>query len=168
MRRKGVVLSSGLIGLGLFLFLYPVWVLTLTQGDQVIVSQRVKPGDSFELAFRHSIALSDVRDVFSVDSEHRMVLTETRFQGQGTGIPYSIGPGEQLDREGDWFRITGIHRVIPEISWRVQAPWHNRFRFGRNPEIDLSAKIGDALVSVQIQKVNLISWLKIQSENRIH
>jgi hypothetical protein len=35
------------------------------------------------------------------------VLTETSFQGQGAGLPYSLSPGEKLHREGDWFRITG-------------------------------------------------------------
>jgi hypothetical protein len=162
MVRKGVLLFSGLVGLGAFLFFYPFWVLTLVRDGQTVVCQRVQPGDTFELAFRHSIALSDVRDVFSLDSNHRMVLAETRFQGQGAGIPYNLSDGEKLHREGDWFRITGMRRVVPEIFWRVQAQWHNRFRFAGNPEIDLSAKLGDALIRIQTRKITAAAWLKIR------
>jgi hypothetical protein len=165
--RKGVILLSGILGLGAFLFLYPIWVLTLTKNDQVIFLRIAKPGDTFQLAFLHSIALSEVRDFFLIDAEYRMVLTETRFQGQGTGLPYNTAKGEQLHREGDWFRITGMQRVVPSISWRVQSQWRNRFRFGNDSESDLSARIGDALIHIQIQKMNPASYLGtcFQSKN---
>ena len=97
--------------------------------------KRVNPGDTFQLAFLHSIALSDVRDFFLIDAEYRLVLTETRFQGQGTGLPFNPAQGEKLHREGDWFRITGMRRVVPSIPWRVQSQWQNRFRFGNDPGI---------------------------------
>jgi hypothetical protein len=101
-----------------------------------------------------------VRDFFLIDAQYRMVLNETRFQGQGTGIPSAPAPGEKLHREGDWFRITGMHRVLPSIYWRVQAQWHNRFRFGNDSESDLSARIGDALIHIQVQKMNPASYVR--------
>jgi len=156
---RRILLVSGVIGLGTFLFFYPLEVLTLTKGDRVLFFKRVNPGDTFQLAFLHSIALSEVRDFFLIDAEYRMILTETRFQGQGTGLPYNLAQGEQLHREGDWFRITGMQRVIPSIFWRVQSQWRNRFRFGNDSESDLSAGIGDALIQIQIQKMNLASYL---------
>ncbi|MCX5914674.1 MAG: DUF1850 domain-containing protein, partial [Deltaproteobacteria bacterium] len=88
-----------------------------------------------------------------------MVLIETRFQGQGTGLPYNLAQGEQLHREGEWFRISGMRRVVPSISWRVQSQWRNRFRFGNDSEADLSAKIGDALILIRIQKMSAASLL---------
>lgn len=156
---KRVVLFSGLISLAAFLFFYPIWVLTLAKNDQIIFLRSAKPGNTFQLAYLHSIALSDVRDFFLIDSEYHIVLTETRFQGQGTGLPYNIAKGEKLLREGDWFRLTGMQRVVPSIFWRVQSQWRNRFRFGNDPELDLSATVGDALIHIQIQKMNMASWL---------
>jgi hypothetical protein len=156
---RRILLVSGVIGLGAFLFFYPLEVLTLTKEDRVLFSKRVNPGDTFQLAFLHSIALSEVRDSFLIDSEYRMVLTETRFQGQGTGLPYNPAQGEQLHREGDWFRITGMQRVVPSIFWRVQSQWRNRFRFGSDSELDLSDRVGDALIHIQIQKMTLASYL---------
>ena len=159
--RKRVILLSGILGLGAFLFLYPIWVLTLTKNDQIIFLRSAKPGDTFQLAYLHSVALSDVRDFLLIDSEHRIVLTETRFQGQGTGLPYNTTKGEKLLREGDWFRLTGMQRVFPSIFWRVQSQWRNRFRFGNDSESDLSARIGDALIHIQIQKINPAFYLGV-------
>lgn len=165
--RKGVILLSGILGLGAFLFLYPIWVLTLSKNDQVIFLRIAKPGDTFQLAYLHSVARSDVRDFFRIDSEYHLVLTETRFQGQGAGLPYNLAQGEQLHREGNWFRITGMQRVIPSIYWRVQSQWHNRFRFDHEQELNLSATLGDALIHIQIQKMNLASWLGIYLKSKI-
>jgi hypothetical protein len=156
---RSIVLFFGAIGLGVFLFSYPLAVLTLTKGDQVIFSKRVTPGDTFELAFLHSIALSDVRDRFLIDPEYRMVLIETWFQGQGTGLPSNVAQGEKLHREGDWFHITGMRRVVPSIPWRAQSEWRDRFRFGNEPEIDVSAQVGNGLVNIRVEKVRLIDWL---------
>jgi hypothetical protein len=166
--QKGIVLFSPILTLGLFLFLFPISVLTLSpSGDQNLFSRRVAPGDAFQLAYLHSVALSDVRDFFVIDSQYRIVLVETQFQGQGAGLPYNLAQGEQLHREGDWFRITGMQRVVPSISWRVQSQWHNRFRFDHEQELNLSATVGDALIHIQIQKMNLASWLGICLKSKI-
>ena len=157
--RRSIVLFFIVIGLGVFLFSYPLEVLTLTKDEQVIFSKRVNSGDTFELAFLHSIALTDVRDFFLIDPEYRLVLTETRFQGQGTGLPSNVAPGEKLHREGDWFHITGMRRVVPSIPWRVQSEWKDRFRFGNEPEIDVSTRVGNALIHIRVERVHLIDWL---------
>ena len=150
----GILLTGGL-GISV----YPLPVLLLTAGDQVLTLRIVRPGDTFLLGFLHSVARSDIWDRFTVDPQYRIVLIETKFQGQGTGIPYGAAEGETLIREGNWFRLTGMKRVIPAIDWRVGAEWHNRFRFGNEPEIDFSAKIGDKLVRVRVEKMMAVAWL---------
>lgn len=158
--RKGVILLSGILVVGALLFLYPVRVLTLLKNHEVIFCRAAEEGTSFELAYLHSVARSDVREFFQIDPEYRIVLIGTRFQGQGTGIPYGPAEGEQIHREGDWFHLKGMHRVLPSISWTVQSQSHNRFRFGNDPEFDLSARMGDALITIQVQKVNLASYVR--------
>jgi hypothetical protein len=165
MRRLILFSKTCWILLGIFLAgvlgisLYPLPVLLLSSGEQVLTLRIVRPGDTFLLGFLHSIARSDIWDRFTVDAQFRIVLIETRFQGQGTGIPYGAAGGETLIREGNWFRLTGMKRVLPAIDWRVGAEWHNRFRFGNEPEIDLSAKTGDRLVHVRVEKMTAIAWL---------
>jgi hypothetical protein len=150
----GILLAGGVGG-----SLYPLPVLLLTGGDEVIARRIVRTGDTFLLGFLHSIARSDIWDRFTIDPQYRIVLIETKFQGQGTGIPYGAAEGETLVREGNWFCLTGMKRVVPAIDWRVGAEWHNRFRFEDEPEIDLSAKIGDRLVQVRVEKMMAIAWL---------
>jgi hypothetical protein len=133
--------------------------LLLGDGDRVVTLRIVRPGDTFLLGFLHSIARSDIWDRFAIDPQYRLVLVETRFQGQGTGIPYGTAEGETLIREGDWFRLTGRQQVIPDIYWRVGSKWRNRFRFGSEPEINLSALIGDRLLHVRVEKMPAIVWL---------
>jgi hypothetical protein len=165
MRRLNVfsrlrwILSGILLAGSVAISLYPHPVLLLTGGDQVFTLRLVRPGDTFLLGFLHSVARSDIWDRFTIDPQHRIVLIETRFQGQGTGIPSGAAEGETLLREGNWFRLTGMKRVVPAIDWRVGADWHNRFRFGDEPEIDLSAKIGDRLVHLRVEKMMGIIWL---------
>ncbi|NWF55087.1 MAG: DUF1850 domain-containing protein [Syntrophaceae bacterium] len=157
---KGIVLISVVAGLGAFLFFFPVGVLSLSLGDETVVFLRkVKSGDTFQLAYLHSVARSDVRELFVIDSQYRLVLVETRFQGQGTGLPYNLAEGEKLRREGDWFRITGMRRVFPSIFWRVQSQWQNRFRFREETEIDLSATMGNGLIRIEAREMNYLSWM---------
>jgi len=165
--RKGIFFVATLAGLGVCLFLYPFWALTLSQDDRILTIRWIKPGDTFQLAFLHSIALSEVRDFFLIDSDYRIVLIETRFQGQGTGLPYNPEEGEKLHREGEWFRISGMRRVVPSISWRVQSRWQNRFRFGNDSEANLSAKIGDSLILIRVQKLSVASYFgaRLTSKN---
>lgn len=157
-RTRWILLAILLVG-GLGISLYPLPVLLLTGGDQIITLRIVRPGDTFLLGFLHSIARSDIWDRFTIDPQYQIVLIETKFQGQGTGIPYGPAEGETLVREGNWFRLTGMKRVVPALDWRVGAEWRNRFRFGDEPEIDLSAKIGDRLVQVRVEKMMAIAWL---------
>jgi hypothetical protein len=157
---KGILLISVVVGLGVFLFLFPVGILSLSQSDETIVFLRkVKSGDTFQLAYLHSVARSDVRELFFIDSQYQLVLFETRFQGQGTGLPYNLAEGETLHREGDWFRIAGMHRVFPTIFWRVQSQWQDRFRFQEEPELNLSATMGNGLIKIEAREMNLLSWL---------
>jgi hypothetical protein len=157
--RTRRILSGIFLAGGLGISLYPLSVLLLTSGEQVLTLRIVRPGDTFLLGFLHSVARSDIWDRFTIDPQYRIVLIETKFQGQGTGIPYGAAEGETLIREGNWFRLTGMNRVLPAIDWRVQAEWHNRFRFGNEPEIDFSAKIGNRLVHLRVEKMLTIVCL---------
>ena len=157
--RQGIIALFLLLCIGACLALYPVWVLSFSRADRIIFLKVIQPGDTFQLGYLHSIARSDVWDSFLVDSEYRIVLTETRFKEQGMGLPFNTEQGEQLHREGEWFRLTGRQQIVPSIIWRVQSQWRNRFRFGTDSEADFSARIGDALIHIQVKKVRFIDWL---------
>ena len=154
------------VGLASLAFFYPLRVLSLTADDRVVLFRVIKAGDTFRLGYLHSVALSDVWDNFTIDEYYHIVLTQTRFQGQGAGLPYTPAAGETWHRDGTWFRITGMKRVVPFISWRVQKKWHGRFQFGKEPEIDFSARLGDALVRIGVQQITGWQWAELTFRKR--
>ena len=158
MRKKRVFFLL-LIILGIILAVYPLAALSLESEGRVLFRKIVRPGDTFQLGYLHSVAKSDVWDTFQVDSKGQIRLLETRFQGQAYGLPGGPAGHERWAREGDWFRVTGMDRVLPFIDWRIQAEWRDRFRFQNEPEVDVSAQMGNALVHIQVEKMRLFSWL---------
>jgi hypothetical protein len=170
MGKKGVVFFLLLLlGLGFFVSQHSFWVLSLGSADKILWLRAVERGDSFQLGYLHSIALSDVWEIFQIDPEYRIVLTETRFQGQGAGLPHHLAPGERLTREGRWFRISGMKRAVPSIPWRIQKEWRDRFRFKEEPEINFSSRVGNGLILIRVQKIKLVEWFRFrffQSWNR--
>jgi hypothetical protein len=157
--RKGLWILFPLLIAGTVLFGYPVMVLSLEAKGKVLLWRIVRPGDTFQLGYLHSVAKSDVWDTFRIEPEGRIQLTETRFQGQAYGLPAGPEGQEQWTREGDWFRITGIRRVVPFIDWRIQSEWKDRFRFGDEPEVNLSSRMGDGLIRIQVKQARLIECL---------
>lgn len=152
---------------GIILALYPLWVLVLSAKGEIFFLRVVRPGDTFLLGYLHSVSQSDVWDRFQIDSDYQIVLTETMYKGQGYGLPSSLAANEQLIREDDWFKITGMRRVVPSLAWRVESRWHNRFRFKDEKEQDMSSRLGDVLVHIQVRKLSVLSWLRHYLKGRI-
>jgi len=159
MGKKIFFCAACIVGLGSFAFFYPLRILSLTLDDRIVLFRVIKAGDTFRLGYLHSIALSDVWDTFTVGEDYQIVLTETRFQGQGAGLPSTPSAGETWHRDGRGFRISGMDRIVPFISWRVQKKWHGRFQFGIEPEIDFSSRLGDGLVRIGVQQITGWQWL---------
>jgi hypothetical protein len=158
MRRK-LAICLPLIVVGIILVVYPLMVLSLETKGRLFFRKMVRPGDTFQLGYFHSVAKSDVWDTFQIDPQGQILLFETRFQGQAYGLPGGPAGQEQWTREGDWFRITGIRRVVPSIDWRIQSEWKDRFRFRNEPEVDVSARVGNGVIHIQVEKVRLVNWL---------
>lgn len=158
MGKRIVFFAAVAAGLGAAA-LVPLQVLFLSADDRVVFSRIVKPGDTFRLGYLHSVARSDVWDLFTVDGDYRIVLTETRFRGQGAGLPSLPSPGESWHREEQGFRISGMRRTVPFISWRVQKKWNSRFQFKNEPETDLSGRLDDGLVRIEVQRIRGWEWV---------
>ena len=72
----------------------------------------------FTLKFQHSVHLTPVYEVYQIDSESNMVLTETKFFSLGVGMPFTPEEGVFSNKEGE-FLITGLHRKYTNIPMRV-------------------------------------------------
>lgn len=157
-KSVGAIVAILVVG-GILAASYPIEALTLSVDKKIIFLHIVQPNDTFLLKYLHSIELSDVWERFVIGSDGDLVLKETQFKGQGAGLPSSLSPGEKFSRQGDWLMITNMNRRIPRLYWRIQKPWNDRFRFGNEEEIDMSKKVGDALVLIQVEQIRLMNWI---------
>ena len=158
--RKTAVGILVVAACGLAAACFPLRALTLRAGDAIIFCRLVKPGDTFLLKYLHSVALSDVGERFAIDRNYHLTLTETRFKGQGAGLPAGLSGNEKLTRQGEWFIISGMTRTLPSLYWRVQPQWEDRFRMGDEPEHNLSRRIGADLVLIQVERMTLGTYLR--------
>jgi hypothetical protein len=158
--RITLIAGIGFILLGAFLFVYPLHLLVLEKNDNWIFVRVVQPGNTFSLAYLHSVTLSDVWENFKIDRDYRIVLTETRFQGQGAGLPSAGLPNERWTREGDWFHITEMNRVVSTpLLWRADSQWRSRFQFSGKKEEYIASQVGDGLIKIDICRSNVLRWL---------
>ncbi len=152
-----IFLIAGLIFFISYVISLPVF--TLEKQGQIIFLHYVKPGDTFLLGYLHSVAQTDVWEEFSIDKNYQIILTQTMFQGQGAGLPYNITEHEKLIRDGEWFRIMGMRRVVPMINWRIDTQWQSRFRFGQEKIIPAAKVWGDGVVQIKAGQMKLKNWL---------
>lgn len=158
-----IFLAGGIIFSAFYFISLPVFILE-KQG-KIILLRVAKPGDTFLLGYLHSVAKTDVWEEFIIDNDYQMVLTQTMFQGQGAGLPYNLAENEKLIRDGSWFKITGMRRVVPTINWRIDSQWQSRFRFGQEEIIPVATLAGDGVAQIKVRRIKLKDWLKFNIKN---
>lgn len=127
--------------------------------DEVIFKQKVQPGNKFTLKYTHSVSLTPVWEIFIIDDNYQIVLIETDFLDHGAGLPYAAFGQEKFINEEGKFKIINMRRTIPTpFYYRIGAIRENIFYF-KDKEIDLSILVGDRLLTLDIYKNNLFSYL---------
>lgn len=132
-----------------------VLVAESTKEDKVTFAHVVRPGDSFSTGYVHSVELSPVREYFHIDESFRIVLHETTFCSSNVGLPYAAFGQEIFHTEADKFRISNMHRVVPELLIWANKKYENQLEF-RGVFMALYGVEGDALIRVRITKMPLI------------
>ena len=142
-------------------FFIPVYTLELRSfsDDELIFKQKVQPGNKFTLKYTHSVSLTPVWEIFIIDDNYQIVLIETDFLDHGAGLPYTTFENEIFMEEEGRFKIKNMHRFIPTpFYYRIGAIRENIFYF-KDKEINLSSLVGDRLLTLDIYKNNLFSYL---------
>lgn len=142
-------------------FFIPVYTLELRSfsDDELIFKQKVQPGNKFTLKYTHSVSLTPVWEIFIIDDNYQIVLIETDFLDHGAGLPYTTFGEEIFMEEEGRFKIKNMHRIIPTpFYYRIGAIRENIFYF-KDKEINLSSLVGDKLLTLDIYKNNLFSYL---------
>lgn len=161
LKKKYTILIIIIIIVIIIFFSLSVYTLELRSfsDGEVIFKQKVQPGDKFVLKYTHSVALTPVWEIFIIDDNYQIVLIETDFLDHGAGLPYAAFGQEKFINEEGKFKIINMHRIIPTpFYYRIGAIRENIFYF-KDKEIDLSSLVGDRLLTLDIYKNNLFSYL---------
>ena len=143
------------------LFIIPIYTLELKSfsDGELHFMQKVQPGDEFILKYTHSVTLTPVWEIFIIDKNYQIVLIETDFLDHGAGLPYTTFNEEIFVEEEGRFKIKNMHRIIPTpFYYRIGAIRENIFYF-KDKEINLSLLVGDRLLTLEIDRINLFNYL---------
>ena len=117
------------------------------------------PGEGFLLKYTHSVARTPVWEFFTLSEDGKLILTETHFQDHGAGLPYTTFDKETFIIEEGKFKIKNMSREIwLPLYVRIGENRENYFiHEGRS--IDLSNRLGDAVISINIIRMNLFHFI---------
>jgi hypothetical protein len=110
--------------------------------SHVLHRERVAPGATFTLDYRHSSEGIPVRGTFRVEGDRTLTVVETASGGFGPGLP-------ELTGDDDW-RIAGgmiVHRprrhTLGDLRLRAMAICRMRLTTPSGQELDLAALAGN-------------------------
>lgn len=116
--------------------LQPVYAVQLVTESGIVETVPLFKDNEIYIDYIHSVALSDVREVFVITDNGRFLLTRTEYSSFGAGLPYE-DYGSFRKVEGRYIN-SGINMVISEIPLRVGAAANHRLLLENGPEIVLS------------------------------
>ena len=135
-----------------------VLVVDTVKKGEVLFVHMVRPGDKFSTGYIHSVELSPVQEFFRIDDQFQIILHETTFCSSNVGLPYAAFGQEVFHTEPDKFRISNMHRVIPELLIWANQRYGNKMEF-HGVSMALYCFEGDTLIRVCIEKVSLAKFV---------
>ena len=109
---------------------------------RVLHRERVGPGTTFALEYRHSSEGVPVRGTFRVEGDGALAVVETSFGGFGPGLP-------ELTPADDWRIDAGMivhrprHRRLVDLRLRATAVSRPRLTMPSGQQLDLPALAGE-------------------------
>lgn len=101
---------------------------------------RPDPAQTFRLAFRHSVSLTEVVDIYRIEHD-RILLVGEIFETHGAGLPSTAGDG--VIRAADGRFHLSIVRAVDPLILRPRIEYENRLIAAE--AIDLTKWHGEAL-----------------------
>lgn len=115
----------GVMVVGTGMFLWVSWTFLQTdsfileisrqQTGQVLYEHPVEENDQIEFHWMHSVENSPWQEIFKVDKDGKLLLTEMRFRTFGAGMPY-FEEGEQKTENG-FIVMTGMDKTFGSYDW---------------------------------------------------
>ncbi|MCL1981739.1 MAG: DUF1850 domain-containing protein [Clostridiales bacterium] len=160
MRKRVVFLAAIAVALVL---LWPAECLTAKCDGKLLFAWPIRPGETFEVSFLHSLNLSPVTDVIEWTGSC-LVVRKSVFATFGAGIPIPAdGIGTELKSVGGHYELTGIDKQMESIPVMTQEVPNHRVAFGgREACLPELAGLGKS-VDISVRRVPLIARLALLS-----
>ena len=140
-----------------YYYFYTLIIETFPEG-KIVFQKKILPEQEFAFIYIHSVAQTPVWEFFEIDNTGKVILTETHFYDHGAGLPYAAFGEETFIREENRFKKKKMHREIRlPLYYRIYEDRRNVFIF-KNLEINLSEVIGDALLIIDIKRLNVVDY----------
>jgi hypothetical protein len=164
MKARWIILVFlGLVSLCFLISLHVLQIKALRE-DKVVFMQIVHPNDRFEAGYIHSVERCPVGEFFRIDETFRIILYETTFASSNTGLPSAASGNETFHNEGDFFRISNMERVLPELLLWVHKDYENTLKIGNSPTVRLPSLAGNTLLQVLIKKMTLFEYAYLKGK----
>ncbi|NLZ52645.1 MAG: DUF1850 domain-containing protein [Thermoanaerobacteraceae bacterium] len=118
------------------------------------------PQKKFTLSYIHSVQKTPVHEVFKIDEDNRLILTETTFSSLGVGLPFTEENGDFRNEEGK-FKLTGLNREFTSIAIRVSPIPKHTITVGEKTYFLLSFVAPDDLVKITAAD----RWMLVRRNN---
>lgn len=107
----------------------------------------------------HSVKKKPVWDFYIIDERYEIMEYKTVFPASDFGLPSRAVGNETYTMLADGYGcISGMRRIIPALMLRVERAYDNIFTFNETATRNLSQTLGDCVVDMHIQKMNLIQY----------
>ncbi|MDR5659081.1 DUF1850 domain-containing protein [Serpentinicella sp. ANB-PHB4] len=159
------IVSTIVIFLMLLVYFFgPIYygISVKTAEGQVLINYKLEPKSEIYIDYTHSVARSNVRDVFELNDDFTFTLTRTEYEAFGAGLPtekyesFELIDGRYINK--------GINIVLKEIPLRIGKIAKHKLSFEDEVVFDLLDYI-EAGELVIIEPSKLTRW-KIRQQRR--
>jgi hypothetical protein len=113
-------------GVAVLLLLYlgndmvPFYTLKISRDSgENLVSLPISPGDRWAIHFTHSWYRVPQNEIYRLDRQGGMVLTEVNFGSYPAALYYNENPPQGFVREDDCWKIKSIDRSLAQVRFKV-------------------------------------------------
>ncbi|MDR1663590.1 MAG: DUF1850 domain-containing protein [Clostridiales bacterium] len=159
-KSKAAVMIAVAAALLIISLIAPSECLIAQCDGRLLFAWRIRPGESFEITFTHSLNLSPITDVIEWTGEELMVRKSV-FKAFGAGVPVpSDGIGTELiHREDGYYELTGIDKPMDSITILTQEAPNHRVTFNGNEVFLLELTGSGKQVEIKTEYVTFFSRL---------
>lgn len=132
--------------------------------NRIIAFLPIKPGDNFQIIFKHSIHLTDVVEKYHISAELNIVQDEIIFEEFGIGMPSNAEGGAEFEYKDGKYHISKLNQTFESMNIRNgKTVSEHRLVWGKNE--NQFVWFNDyfepgAWFTVKAEKLSLLQYLK--------